>query len=120
MWIYEQATGKLNQDQIFVGQGYSGAEPEGKNNPSMQDKPCVGPIPQGKYTINTPFDSPTHGPFAMHLVPDKDNQMFGRAGFLMHGDSVEHPGAASEGCIIMPRAIREQVWNSKDYKLQVI
>ena len=38
----------------------------------------------------------------------------------MHGDSIEHPGAASEGCIIVARPIREQVWESGDRKLQVI
>jgi len=34
--------------------------------------------------------------------------------------SIEHPGAASEGCIIVARPIREQVWESGDRKLQVI
>lgn len=36
--------------------------------------------------------------------------MHGRAGFYMHGDKVAAPGNASEGCIIMPRAVRAQCW----------
>ena len=99
--------------------GYSGA-PEGKNNPAKQSVPMVGPIPQGTYVIGTPFDSPEHGPHAMHLSPDPANDMFGRSGFLMHGDSIEHPGCASEGCIIMPRDVREQVSASPDKLLAVL
>ena len=39
----------------------------------------------------------------MPLIPSPTNEMFGRSEFLIHGDSLEHPGAASEGCIILPR-----------------
>jgi hypothetical protein len=120
MWTYLQSSGDLwHGDPEPVCSGYSGHD-AGKNNPDMQDVHDVGPIPQGKYTITgPPFDSPGHGPFVMRLVPDPQNEMFGRSGFLMHGDSIEHPGAASEGCIIMPRAIRERVWNSGDRDLKV-
>ena len=55
----------------------------------------------------------------MHLWPDAANQMFGRGDFLLHGDSIEHPGCASKGCIIMPRDVRQQVWQSGDRELQV-
>jgi hypothetical protein len=37
----------------------------------------------------------------------------------MHGDSKEHPGCASQGCIILPRPVREQVWHSGDRELEV-
>jgi hypothetical protein len=46
--------------------------------------------------------------------------MFGRDGFLIHGDSVEHPGTASHGCIIMSRAIREAIAQSDDHELNVV
>jgi Protein of unknown function (DUF2778) len=118
-WTYRQASGCLySPSGAIVGTGYSGA-PAGKNNPSCQNQPCVGPIPQGWYTIGVPFDSQAHGPAAMRLTPDPGNQMFGRDGFLMHGDSIEHPGAASEGCIIMPRAVRDRVAGSGDDRLLV-
>jgi hypothetical protein len=56
----------------------------------------------------------------MALTPDSTNQMFGRSGFLMHGDGVKDPGAASLGCVIMPHSVREEVWNSNDHDLEVV
>lgn len=121
MWTYKQSSGQLwHGDPEPVATGYSGAEPDGKNNPTMQDVRDIGPIPCGAYTIGSPRNSPTHGPFALPLSPDPDNEMFGRSEFLMHGDSIEHPGQASEGCIIMPRNVRERVWNSSDHRLTVM
>lgn len=118
-WAYSQASGKLAHDGADVAFGYSGAG-DGKNNPAMQDAHNVGPIPQGAYTINEPKDTVTHGPYVLPLTPDAENEMFGRAGFLIHGDSVVHPGTASEGCIIVPRAVREQIWASGDTRMTVV
>ena len=121
MWVYEQKTGLLRRDNAIaiVGKGYSGFG-EGKNNPAMESVPDVGPIPRGEYQVGVPHDTESHGPFVMSLTPMPANEMFGRAGFLMHGDSVHAPGTASKGCIIMPRAVREIVWNSGDHRLQVV
>lgn len=120
-WTYHQQTGKLlDPSGAVVGTGYSGAPPLGKNNPVFQNVKSIGPIPQGSYTIGALFNSPTHGPDSMHLTPDPANDMFGRDCFLMHGDSIAHPGSASQGCIIMPRAIRELVANSGDDRLVVL
>jgi hypothetical protein len=120
MWKYDQASGALTDPNgEFEARGYSGAA-LGKNNPDMENVPCVGPIPVGSYTLGEPFDSPEHGPFAMPLTPDPANEMFGRSGFLMHGDSLEHPGCASEGCIIMPPGARAGVWASGDRELEVV
>ncbi len=46
--------------------------------------------------------------------------MFGRSGFLIHGDSVSHPGEASEGCIILDRNVRETIANDDDKYLVVV
>jgi Protein of unknown function (DUF2778) len=46
------------------------------------------------------------------LTPDPSNDMCGRSGFLIHGDSVSHPGDASDGCIILSRAEREAIVKS--------
>ena len=120
MWTYHQKTGELcDAEGRHVATGYSGA-PAGKNDPSKQDIPKVGPIPRGHYSIGAPFGSTTHGPYCLRLTPDPENEMHGRDGFLIHGDSAEHPEAASEGCIIMPRAVREQVWTSGDHRLLVV
>jgi hypothetical protein len=128
-WIYEQSTGKLfNPFGALVGTGYSGGgiDPhnletiKGKNNPAMQDVHKVGPIPCGTYTICAPVNSHTHGEYAMGLTPDVGNETFGRDHFLMHGDSIPHPGFASEGCIIQSHAIRVKVWESGDHRLEVV
>lgn len=119
MWIYKQSTGQLFRNGEQVGQGYSG-HAEGKNNPDMQDRPDVGPIPQGQWCILEPRDTMQHGPFVMPLIPKDFTETFGRSGFLMHGDSSQHPGMASLGCIIMPRPIREKVNASGDHDLEVI
>lgn len=109
-WTYVQKTGALLRNDQPVATGYSGFD-NGKNNPDMQAVPNVGPIPQGTWTIvGPPFNSPEHGPYVMRLVPDKNTHTFGRSGFLMHGDSIEAPGCGSRGCIVMPRTIRELVW----------
>lgn len=120
MWLYEQSTGKLSSTQSpFVAFGYSGAS-AGKNNPAMQSVRELGPIPQGIYAIGAPFDSIEHGPFAMRLAPDAANEMFGRSGFLMHGDSRQHPGCASLGCIVIALAARQVVSQSGDRGLRVL
>lgn len=119
MWTYAQRTGALTRDDgMIVAVGYSGAG-AGKNNPDAQDLHDVGPLPRGHYFIEPPVDTRTHGPFVLWLDPDVDNVMYGRSGFGIHGDSVIHPGMASEGCIVLPRAIREQIWNSGDHRLTV-
>ena len=120
MFKYSQSTGALDDaNETFLGRGYSGFGP-GKNNAEMQNVLDVGPIPQGQYTINPPVDTEEHGPYVLALVPNEWNEMFGRSGFLIHGDSVNNPGMASKGCIILARPIREQIWNSGDRSLAVV
>ena len=57
-WIYQQSTGYLALNTIFVGTGYSG-NGAGLNNPGAQDQHNVGPLPQGMYTIGPPHAPPT-------------------------------------------------------------
>lgn len=115
-WTYEQISGKLRDpDGNVVGIGYSGAG-TGKNNPAMQNVVDVGPIPVGTYTIvGPPIITKEHGPYVLKLVPDENTSLlitsYGRdpATFLLHGDSIPHPGTASEGCVIQDRMTRERV-----------
>lgn len=121
MWKYSQTTGRLlAPDGVLEGVGYSGHGP-GVNNPFYEDTPNVGPIPQGLYTISPFFNDPQKGRWVCRLIPDPANQMFGRSGFMLHGDAVGHVGEeiASEGCIIMGRAIRQAVAASSDKALLV-
>lgn len=120
MWTYEQKTGWLiDQGGLRLAQGYSG-HLSGKNSPVHEDVVDVGPIPRGRYGIEAPVDTVTHGPYVLRLVPNYENQMFGRTGFLIHGDSVVEPGTASRGCIILPRFARERIWESSDHDLTVV
>lgn len=120
MLVYKQSTGELRDGHFkSVGLGYSGRD-DGKNNPIQESTKNIGPLPKGYYLISPPRDTESHGPFVLPLVPDPDNSMFDRSGFLIHGDSISHPGRASDGCIIMGRTIREAIWNQQHRILQVI
>jgi Protein of unknown function (DUF2778) len=119
MWRYRQSTGEFFDDDMLLCVGYAGRG-AGKNNPAMAQVQCTGPIPVGRYTINRPIDTKTHGPYVMWLTPHPDNVMFGRSAFGIHGDSVIHPGEASEGCIILPRMVRERIGESGDDQLEVV
>ena len=119
-WTFNQKTGELQQDGRHVANGYSGAG-QGKNNPDLQHVRNVGPIPQGEWTVaGPPVDSAEHGPYVLRLEPSDATETFGRSGFLMHGDSKTAPGTASHGCVIMPKFVREEVWQSGDRTLEVV
>lgn len=119
-WTYVQQSGELSQDGKPLAIGYSGAK-EGKNNPALETVRNLGPIPCGRWIITgAPVDTPEHGPYVLRLEPARETQTHARTGFLIHGDSRANPGSASQGCIILPRAVREQVWRSGDRELLVI
>ena len=124
-WVYEQRTGRL-RDPLgeLIGVGYAGGEqgrsPQGKNNPDMDHVHNVGPLPRGWYMIGSPHDTVTHGPYVIPLTPHPDNVMHGRSGFLCHGDSVIHPGNASDGCMVQARVAREKLGSSLDRELEVV
>lgn len=118
MWTYIQ-TGLLIDPEGPRSPAYSG-KGEHKNRPEDQALKNLGPIPCGIYHIGDPHDSVDHGPFVLPLTPDPSNEMFGRDSFLIHGDSIDHPGAASEGCICTARTVRERVRASGDRVLEVI
>lgn len=102
---------------MFLEKGYSG-HADGMDNPSLQDVKSVGPIPRGLWTIGPKYDTHDHGPVVMRLTPDKTTNVFGRDGFLIHGNSAK--GDASRGCIILSRRIREQIAGGVDKRLEVV
>ena len=119
MWCWDQSAGTLSRDGKVVGSGYSGGG-RGKNNPSMQAARGVGPIPRGRWRMTAVKDSPNTGPFTIVLEPEPGTDTCGRSAFRVHGDSVAHPGTASHGCIILPRALRERLWRSGDRLIEVV
>jgi len=120
MWLYKQKTGGFFHNDIWLHDGYSGFGDLGKNRPGAQSQVGIGPIPVGAYIVGGLADDDQHGPVALHLITEPGTQTFGRSGFLMHGDSREHYGSASHGCIIMPREVRDTVEASQDRQLIVI
>jgi Protein of unknown function (DUF2778) len=120
-WTFEQATGRLYDAQMkLIAVGYSG-NGAGLNNASMQNVMDVGPIPQGVYTFGEliPHD-PVVGEYAIPLIPDPNNEMFGRSAFFIHGNDPQNDHNASEGCIVLPFTIRQEVWESGDHQLEVV
>lgn len=82
--------------------GYSGWGAS-RNRAGDTHLPGRGPIPVGRYRI-VPAYRPRLVDPVFALLPDAGNQMFGRSGFLIHGDNPTHD--ASKGCIILWRAAR--------------
>lgn len=121
MWRYEQTTGQLfNDSGELTAIGYSG-HGEGLNNPDMQNVRDVGPLPQGFWAIGPPRNDPKLGVFTLSLIPKPGTDTFGRDEFYSHGDEVDHPGQhlASDGCLILPRFARFDLWNLNDHDLEV-
>lgn len=110
VWMYHQATGLIESPTGFkLGEAYSGLG-AGLNNPAMESVPMHGPIPRGAWTIGPFFDDPGgKGPIVAHLTPCEGTETFGRAGFMVHGDNSAYDHTASEGCIVAPRFIRDQI-----------
>jgi len=115
-WKYQQHDGALFHNGEFEGTGYSGTE-YGRNNPTAQDVANLGPIPQGNYWIGKPFTDAVRGPIVMALTPNPEDQMFGRSGFLIHGDNAAHD--ASHGCVVLGPLLRAAIANSGDVHLLV-
>jgi hypothetical protein len=118
-WKYIQSNGNLIFGGELVATGYSGFG-AGKNNPAMQKVPDVGPIPVGNYLIGDARNSEKDGPLVMRLTPRLSTETFGRCGFLIHGDSENHFGSASHGCVIFDRPTRIRISTSGDTELEVI
>lgn len=120
MWTYKisppsmSENSRLRSEPVYSGHG------EGKNNPEMVSVPNVGPIPPGKYRYGKAQDTEQHGPLVLPLTPLPGTDTFGRSGFLIHGDSISHPGEASRGCIIAPHLLRLAMNASQDRILEVI
>ena len=122
MITFHQSTGVIDKDGVVIGKGWAGNH-AGKNNPDMQSVKGIGPLPVGLYTIGLPADHPESvGRFAMALVPDSANIMFGRSGFYIHGsDQDPHKfGQESDGCIVAMRPIRGTINSDTDRRLRVV
>jgi hypothetical protein len=119
MWQFVQSTGELLHNWKHVTFGYSGSG-IGKNAPTLQRVKNLGPIPCGTYAIGKPYQHPKLGECTMDLTPCEGTDVFGRSDFRIHGDSIEFPGTASHGCLVVNRIIRTRISESSDDLLRVV
>ena len=118
-WTFSQKTGQLSHDGELICAGYAG-QGTGLNDPDSQQVPFVGPIPQGTYNIGPPMSDGGHmGPYVLPLTPWPVNNMFGRSGFYIHGDTPARNQSASNGCIVLDRQWRTLIVQSDDSVLVV-
>ncbi len=118
MWTYSQSTGIISDGEPFHDKGYSG-HGEGLNNPKLEMVHNLGPIPKGVWEIGHWFDDKHLGPCVVALRPVSQNT-FGRGGFFIHGDNKLMNHSASDGCIILPRYIRQALKASGATEIEVI
>ena len=109
---YSQLTGDLTCTNDITGQqyvhcvGYSGIG-AGLNNPDAQITPFFGPLPRGDYLVGYPTNR--KGPLTLPLFPAPYNNMYGRNGFLIHGDNRSQNQTASNGCIVANHDCRASI-----------
>ncbi len=110
-WTWDQSAGTLAWDGKVVAHGYAG-KGTGKNNPAMDGVKKTGPIPRGVWRMTAMKASKNTGPGTIVLIPEPGTDTKGRSEFRVHGDN--KTGTASEGCIILPRSVRDLIWDRRD------
>ncbi len=114
---YDQATGVLTMRDGKQYKGYSG-HGAGLNNPALQDKAGVGPIPRGSWRTSAWMDHPHLGKLVTHLWQIRAETT--RSGFFIHGDNREMNHTGSDGCIILSYDIRKAIKDSGETELEVV
>lgn len=116
LWLRDEAT---SEKARRLGKGYSG-QPPYVNAPEAEALAARGPIPRGGYRVERPFDHVRLGPQSMFLTPVKGGNMHGRSGFFIHGDNGYGNQTASHGCIVLSRAVRDEIAKLAPIHLQVV
>ncbi len=119
-WVYSESSGQLSfvddssGTATKIGAGYSGHD-EGLNNPGKGNVQGIGPIPTGYYKIGPMQTNVTNSGHtltnSMRLTPLPETEMWGRAGFLIHGGNFSTMGS-SQGCIVLPLGTRQLIGSS--------
>jgi hypothetical protein len=106
-WVWDQSSGTMAWDGNVFARGYAG-KGAGKNNPAMQGVKKTGPIPRGLWRMTDVTAS--KGPVTIVLEPEGHTNTLGRSAFRIHGDNRQGNFSASEGCIILPKPARKEIW----------
>lgn len=126
-WEYSQSRGTMTRvapdgTRELIGTGYSGLG-SALDDPAAQDEHFRGPIPRGSWIIGRQQNHPMPGGHsltaAMRLTPAPGNAT-DRTDFWIHGDTAAHDHAASKGCIVLPRSVRDAMARSGDSRLEVV
>ena len=107
-WTFEIPTGRyFNPSGAYVSTGYAGNGPD-KDNVDSEAIVGQGPLPEATYAMGKWFDDPEKGPIVCHLTPLPGSEMYDRdaLSFMIHGDSLRHPGWASDGCCVADHPTR--------------
>ncbi|MBF7955949.1 tlde1 domain-containing protein [Rahnella victoriana] len=118
-WTYEVSTRKFYHNGTFQFTGSYAGAPGYKNDPTQECVKDRGPLPRGSYQIGPPHTSHRTGKYSLSLTPSSSNNMCDRDAFKIHGDSSQHPGEASSGCIVTSLTERKRIWASGDRELTV-
>lgn len=105
------------QQTIRVPEAYSGSlSAGGYNNPSVQRVNSVGPIPNGTWnatgvaqTLTSSGGQTRPHQNVIHLNPAPGTDALNRTNIRAHGDSTARPGDGSNGCLILPRDVRQDL-----------
>lgn len=120
MITFTISTGVIDfNGEILAKDAYSGAKGS-VDDPKKVAIKSVGPIPEGYWTIGSPEDNQTTGPFSLSLTPETDTKTYGRSGFFIHGDNDARDQSASHGCIVVNRWARERISADKSRRLLVV
>lgn len=120
-WTYDVKNKTFTHNGKFKFHAMYAGAPGFKDDPVFEKIKNKGPLPRGKYTIvGVPFNHKTAGLYTLKLRPHASNQMFGRSGFLIHGDSRRRPGEASEGCIVLAPKFRKEIYDSDDKEVIIL
>jgi hypothetical protein len=118
MLSYSQKTGLLSNEGVALGYGYAGRD-KGLNNPDYEMVKNTGPIPVGVWEFGIWHNSAEFGPIVCYLRPVGGQNVFGRGGFMIHGDNKKMNYSASEGCIILSRNLRIKIRDSGEKQIVV-
>ena len=97
--IYGDVDGHEGQERIvWEAQGYAGRG-ECQHNPDCDHKRSQAPLPVGRYGVRLVRHVRFRDP--VFRLEQLEGPTYGRSGFLIHGDSANSPGKASQGCIVL-------------------
>lgn len=120
---YSQSLGRLwgvdGETLTRIGVGYSGYPPH-TNRPEAETIKAAGPLPRGNYRVRLLGHHVRLGPTVFFLDPEAGTELFGRSGFLIHGDNEYGNNTASHGCVILSRKVRDRIAAMLPCTLEVV